>query len=525
MAIQLKRFGGLLLAGGLSVGPVLSGNVLAQHGGYNPDLRAIQQQIEQQQNEIQALRARLQAVENGEVSPLPPTGIQTTVDGMYPVMQDDGKSEKKEKSLGDRVKDLEKAAKKASDEAKKKKAQEVTKPSHKLRGRVHADAVTFDQDAVSRALVNTIDGAGNGDLQDFAGFRRARIGVDGQMFEVSNYRIEMDFAGSGRPTFTDVYWGIQELPYVNNVRAGHFKEPFSLEQLTSSLYVTFMERSLADALVPARNWGVSTFDYFEGEWGTWATGVFRTGSDDFGDDIGDAGEWSWTSRLTAVPYYDEPSEGRYLLHLGGAYSYRDPDSPNPILGNGTVNFGSRPEIAAREDGQLGNTPNFVATGNILANDFQLYGAEAAWVYGPFSLQSEWISAFVDPTVPIAGEDELYFNGAYIQASYFLTGESRTYNRTIGAFDRQKVYEPFFCVCTPEGICKGSGAWEVAVRWSYLDLDDAAITGGYLDDVTVGMNWYLNPYMRVMFNYIHADLNRVAGEADTDIYAMRFDVHF
>ena len=77
---------------------------------------------------------------------------------------------------------------------------------------------------------------------------------------------------------------------------------------------------------------------------------------------------------------------------------------------------------------------------------------------------------------------------------------------IGWFDHQKVFEPFFCVCTPDGICKGSGAWEVAVRWSYIDLDDAPVLGGYLDDLTFGVNWWLNPNMRVMFNYINADLN-------------------
>ena len=105
----------------------------------------------------------------------------------------------------------------------------------------------------------------------------------------------------GRPSFTDVYWGISDLPYVNNFRAGHYKESFSLEELTSSNYITFMERSLPNAFAPARNWGVSTFDYFEGEWGTWALGAFRPGTDDFGDDIGDSGEWAATGRLTATP--------------------------------------------------------------------------------------------------------------------------------------------------------------------------------------------------------------------------------
>ena len=122
--------------------------------------------------------------------------------------------------------------------------------------------------------------------------------------------------------------------------------------------------------------------------------------------------------------------------------------------------------------------------------------------------------------------DLYFNTAYLMASYFLTGEHRGYNRKVGWFDHQKVFEPFFCVCTPDGICKGSGAWEVAVRWSYIDLDDAPVLGGYLDDLTFGVNWWLNPNMRVMFNYINADLNNpVRGESEADIFLTRFQVNW
>ncbi len=119
----------------------------------------------------------------------------------------------------------------------------------------------------------------------------------------------------------------------------------------------------------------------------------------------------------------------------------------------------------------------------------------------------------------------------------MTGENRNYNRKLGYFDRQKVYEPFFCVCTPDGICKGSGAWEVAARWSYVDLGDVAPaasqnTAGTTDTSTtlrLASTGISTPTCGVMFNYIHADLNRytpiVAGDVDTDIYGMRFDVHF
>ncbi len=300
---------------------------------------------------------------------LPPVGIGPESRDFY--IQDSsaaGAKDQEKKSLDARVATLEKAAKKSSDAEKKKKAADAEKPLVKVGGKIHADMGWFSQDANNVATV--------GDIQDGVDFRRARIAVSGTILDVTNYKIEMDFAASGRPSFRDVYLGVSDLPYVNNVRVGHYKEWFGLEQLTSDDYITFIERrSLPDAFAPARNWGLSTFDHFEGECGTWAIGAFRTDTDEFGDDIGDSGEWSATGRITALPWYDEPSEGRYFLHLGAAASYRDPDSLNPLLGNGAARFSSRPEAFIAETG-VGSVPNFVDTGSILANDFQLFGTEA-----------------------------------------------------------------------------------------------------------------------------------------------------
>jgi phosphate-selective porin OprO/OprP len=75
-----------------------------------------------------------------------------------------------------------------------------------------------------------------------------------------------------------------------------------------------------------------------------------------------------------------------------------------------------------------------------------------------------------------------------------------------------------------GICTGWGAWEFKARWSYIDLNDAGITGNRLSDFTFGVNWYLNPNFRVMLDYIHADLDKAAGagagESDANFVAMR-----
>jgi len=101
-----------------------------------------------------------------------------------------------------------------------------------------------------------------GDWGDRSEFRRARIFVRGEAFYVIDYKLEMDFAdnpsvytGNNQSTsFKDVYISVTKLPWLGHVRVGHFKEPFGLEQATSTRFITFMERSVGDepAIVPGR---------------------------------------------------------------------------------------------------------------------------------------------------------------------------------------------------------------------------------------------------------------------------------
>jgi len=114
----------------------------------------------------------------------------------------------------------------------------------------------------------------------------------------------------------------------------------------------------------------------------------------------------------------------------------------------------------------------------------LLGLEAVLVYGPFSLQSEYYLAWVDRR----GADNLSFHGGYVYASYLLTGEHRTYRRDRGCFDRVNPDEDFFRLRTGNGsVATGKGAWELAYRYSLVDLRDADIQGGFVRDHTIGVN--------------------------------------
>lgn len=417
--------------------------------------------------------------------------------------------------LQKRVADLEKALKKIQDKAEADKKKAASRPSVTPGGRIQMDAATFDQDAESQLQV--------GDVQDGAEFRRARLRLLGDAFDVMDYCIEFDFA-TGKAAFKDVYITVKELPYVQNIRAGHFKEPFGLEQAESSNVLTFMERSLGDegGIVPGRNVGVMAFGNPESELATFAIGGFVSQMpDDPPIYQNDNGGCAVTMRATWLPWYDEATEGRGLLHTGVAYSFRD--MPPDVARTWKV----RPE--AHLGPQLINLPLFI-------DHEQLLGAEAAFVYGPFSLQSEWFGDFVNG---LGDAENHTFHGAYAYVSYLLTGEHRPYNRKKGCFDRIRPFTNFFRVRTCDGdVATGWGAWEIGYRWSYLDvLDDdlvAVVGAGHVIDHTVGVNWYLNPYSRVMFNYVlsHADRvsrinnqNVLVADGNMGIFETRFQIDF
>ena len=441
-------------------------------------------------------------------------------------------AEKPGEPIADRVSEVEKRLGKFADAEEKKKKEDARKPSLVLGGQVQGDMVYFGQDAVGREAV--------GDLQDGCQFRRLRLTARGKSFEVLEYSLGVDFALAYNPSYLDNYIEAHELPWLQNVRVGHYFEPFSLERVTQNRNNTFMERSLVDTFAPARNMGVMTYGNTESERATWQIGTFRTNSDNTGNDSFDSGQ-ALTMRGTCLPYWDEASDGAFYLHLGAAYSYRETSQKQ-------VRFRNTPELRKQQPRNVpgprpdsnfnpGTTipspfaPIFVDTGNIPANNFQLFDPEFALILGPLSLQSEYAFAFVDQI----GGQPLFFNGYMAQLSYFLTGEHRPYDRKAGIHKRMEPYEDFFRVRTAsKGIQTGLGAWEIAARFSNIVLNDKNIQGNNLTDFTIGLNWYLNPYTRAKFNYVRAFLEdsridrttgQPIGNSLTDLYGMRFDFEF
>ncbi|MHC4693311.1 MAG: OprO/OprP family phosphate-selective porin, partial [Planctomycetota bacterium] len=321
--------------------------------------------------------------------------------------------------------------------------------------------------------------------------RRVRLYTSGLMYGNVEYKLQFDFAGiTGDADLKDAYIGLPDFPLAH-LKMGHFKEPFGLEELTSSKYITFLERAFS-SVDPARNAGVMLSDSIYDDRMTWAAGLFRI-TEDHGI-VRDDGGYSVTGRVTGLPLYED--NGASLLHLGAAYSIRSPETDSVRL-------------RAKPDAHLADY--FLNTGFIPTDDVDILGLESAWVSGPLSLQGEYVYMDFDRS---DGSSGVEFDGFYGQVSYFLTGEHRRYKKSAGAFTRTKPKKNF-------GDDGGFGAWEVAARYSVIDLDDADVTGGKMDNITIGLNWYLNPNTRFMWNYVHSDVDD-SGEADILLTRLQVD---
>src|SRR5690606_29472657 len=164
-------------------------------------------------------------------------------------------------------------------------------------------------------------------------------------------------------------------------------------------------------------------------------------------------------------------------------------------------FRTRPE--ARSDSR------WLDTGRIGgAQWFEQIGLETITNIGSLQITGEYLATFLQRE-PLAGPaDDLVFHGGYIYASYFLTGEFIPYDRQSGTLDRVVPLESFFLVERCHGgRGHGWGAWQVAARYSTLDLTDSDIQGGVGHSVTLGLNWHWTAYSQLQSNLAFGTIDR------------------
>ncbi len=311
--------------------------------------------------------------------------------------------------------------------------------------------------------------------------RRARIGVAGNLADGLDFKMEVDFAsfdGSGA-SFTDAYLKFGGLP-LGKVQVGHFKEPFSLNNLTSSRFITFTERN--DTFAPGRNTGVLMSDATDEL--TWQAGAFWETSKNLDTNGNDT---AFTARAVFRPTYAD--KGASLIHLGAAVSLRESES------------GSYGQDTSGGIHLLGGD---LAAATIAADDLTLIGLEAAWQEGPSHAELEYVMA--------EGDDD-GFSSWYVQGGYFLTGESRGYKTSSASFSRVNPN-------TPYGE-SGNGAWEVAARINSMDLTEGA-ADQEATQIALALNWYLTSHTRVMFSVYSGDSDALAEDVTGAVIRFGFD---
>lgn len=356
----------------------------------------------------------------------------------------------------------------------------------KFGGRIQYDKAFFFQDDA----IETEFGA----FENASEFRRVRFANEGTIYKFIFYKLEFDFA-SGHADVTDAFITLTDLPAIGNIRIGHQKEPFSLDMMNSSNDMTFMERAPVTNFKKQRNSGLLVFNTAFEQRATWAIGAYHN-SDDTGQSLPDD-RYNITGRITGLPYYNK--EENKLLHLGLAYSNRNPS-------------GRVYNIRSRPDSNL--APLYVDT-EIIENvtENHTLGTELALIWDSFALQGEYIASGVKDDV-----NTYNFSGYYGEASYFITGEHKNYATKDAWFKRITPNNNF----NPTSEDKGWGAFEAAVRYSSLDLNDETVKGGEINSIAAALNWHLNPATRFSVNYVHAMVKSIG---DTDLVQFRFQVAF
>lgn len=310
------------------------------------------------------------------------------------------------------------------------------------------------------------------------------------LYDSVEVAFQYDFANATQP-IQDAVLAYRGLNHVI-LSAGNFKEPFGLDQLRSDNTTTFAERSLTNALFPARNFGGAIGTY--GDRWTVTAGVFggnantsvTTGETQIQDN-GVAG----TARVTYAPILTQDQ----LLHFGIAGSYRSQDPVNTNL-----SFSSRPEnqLFARTLVSTGTLRNAQETGRL--------GLEAIYQYKSYRLTSEYTFADVGgvtPTAAVANRGERFFQSGYVEGAWVVNGYGRPY-RLAPTYGSEFAVLQGVEIDDAQRISRGGyGVFEVAARYSALDLQDGLTTGGRLEDVTAGVNWYPDRNIRVVADYVHS----------------------
>jgi len=330
-------------------------------------------------------------------------------------------------------------------------------------GRVHFDAYAFDKDVAATT--------------DTTEFRRARLTLSGKAYGWE-YKVEEDFSGGSNLD------GIRDLYIARNmmggkVTIGNFKPYRALEELTSSNEILMMERpsTTATGIYNGRQFQQGVGYLRAGATGNYTFGVsafnMRSAPTARNEGVGFAGRATW------APIND----GTTAFHLGASYSFEN-------LNKGTPTVTAVSHYAGRRGPSQTMATTTAAVGT---NDSQVstYGLEAAYLSGPFFVQSEYARGNYGQAS--GGSQDV--DAFYVQGSWMLNGGMKAYKPGTGVFGSPKVAD--------------KGLWELTARWDTMENNDLLDTK--TTSTVLGVNYYVNPNMRIMLNWTQGDNDKTGDE--------------
>jgi phosphate-selective porin OprO/OprP len=305
--------------------------------------------------------------------------------------------------------------------------------------------------------------------------RRARFMMAGKFYEDWGWTGEVDFADN-KVAVKDFWFGYNGFPHTA-LYLGHVKQPYSLSVEMSSNDIPFIERSIDNYLIaPFVDRALGLRGEFSGNHWFLATGIFGESVEPNKED--DEG-WGSVGRFVYAPVRTE----NMGIHLAARAAYRQPAT-------------NKKTIEIKDETTHQSNLTIVDTGPIEGvHDVVLVGGEAAIAYGPLSAIAEYTKAYFNRRG--ADRPDVDFDSWRVAGTWILTGERRmdSYRMNAGEFKRLTPKNNF---SLREG--GGWGAWELATRLAGINLNDGPVVGGTEKVFTLGLNWYVDPIVRFMFEW-------------------------
>ena len=367
--------------------------------------------------------------------------------------------------------------------------------------RIQADAAVFF--GAPDFCAKELDGKSNAShIGNGMNLRRTRFAVKAQLDKNWYGELDTDWT-SGIPELKDAYLaftGVEGL----EIKAGNFKENFSIQRNTTSRYLMFMERAMVTYLAPSRHLGINA--RYSNKWFWASAGVFgpelssseeQTYMEDGNKDYGYNEGLSYTGKLVFRPLYKSTTSS---LHIGGAVSYREPKltcTDGYYIGR----YSSRNSTSI-------NRKKYLDTDDVKGLDHELaWTVELAGHWKQLRYETAYIARgmYLDQKVnPLSTQ---WAEGWYAQASWLLFGGTQNYDADGAKYTRTTSEHKW-------------GNLEVAFRYEYADFNtgklfsrkvsDTNIFGGSGEAYTVGLNYYPTKNVKIVLNWQYNNNDRYAN---------------